>query len=631
MAKAPFQNSPNVANIAPVQQRGGFTPIQGAESIVAASAQVLSAVGEVVKDNYKRELKEGIGRQAQSLELALTARAFPKFAQQLLSEHAKDDPVVKGAMVEMSDIKNAIAQGVLPHQFALQRLSAIKRNAIEAAPEFASEISAAVQDISGRDPDKAFFAELLQPESQSLTPEEEGRRKAEIEISKTMTLTGATRDEVIGLGRIQQMADIEEGNLKILTAKGQRLGITLNKRVELAIPKFNNMIIENVLQQIQVGGVIDPASMALTVNSLYDAKRAELLADLPAGVDAKVIAPALANLERIRSRTATAIEDGSMLSLITKNKDILLKGTQLGVMQQNPQFLLAAALNPSDLTRGLNFLEKAQGTDFGKKLAGELSLGAKVFFESEGASTKFLNFYNNMITQGQYGNPNPPVTQQEKTAHAMAGVQAAKSKDPVVASRALESIQTAHGEDFAWAALDDHEIFLAVDAKTTGQTVENLQIAQSAGLILQFNQLATHPDFDESRLILTGNTLTYVDELPAGTNVGGALGFALNTVVATVEGVLPDVLAQPIRRSFTGLSKFLEEYNRAARISKKYADAGKINAALFTSPQKYLDDITAQGLAGKEEAEKQKATGTSTIAVLVWEDDAAGIPRLVEQ
>lgn len=631
MAKSPFQNSPNIAPIAPVQQQGGFTPIAGAENIVAAGAQALSAVGTVVKDNFQRELKEDVKQSTQSLELALTARAFPKFAKQLLSEHAKDDPVVKGAMQQMIEINNAFDKGLLPHQYALQRLSVVKRNAIEAAPEFASEITAAIQDVSGRDPDKAFFAELLQPASQALTPEEEGRRKAEIEISKTMTLTGATREEVIGLGRLRQMADIEESNLKTLTAKGQRLGITLNKRVELAIPQFNNMIIENVLQQVQAGGVIDPASMSLTANSLYDAKRAELLADLPAGVDAKVIAPALDNLERMRSRTTAAIEDGSMLNLITKNKDILLKGTQLGVMQQNPQFLLAAALNPSDLTRGLTFLEKAQGTAFGKKVAGELSLGAKVFFESEGASEQFLNYYNNTITQGQYGNPNPPVTQLEKTAHAMAGVQAAKSKDPVIAAKALEGLLATHGEDFAWAALDDHEIFLGVDAKVMGQTVENLQIAQTAGLVLQFNQLATHPQFEESRLRLTGNTLTYEGELSAATGIGGALGFATNVAVLTVEGLLPDIAAQPIRRSFTGLSKFLDEYNRAARISKKYVDAGKINAALFTSPQKYMSDVTTAGLAGKEAREEQQVQQQPTTKVLVWEDDAAGVPRLVEQ
>ena len=48
------------------------------------------------------------------------------------------------------------------------------------------------------------------------------------------------------------------------------------------------MIIENVLQQVQAGGVIDPASMALSANSLYDAKRAEILGDLPAGVDVDI-------------------------------------------------------------------------------------------------------------------------------------------------------------------------------------------------------------------------------------------------------------------------------------------------------------------------------------------------------
>ncbi|MEE8597918.1 MAG: hypothetical protein V3S69_00070, partial [Dehalococcoidales bacterium] len=217
MAGSPFQNNPTVADIAPVQQHGGFTPIQGAESIVAASAQALSAVGEVVKDNYVTELKEGIATKARSIELALTARAFPKFANQLLSEHAKDDPVVKGAMAEMLDIQNAMAQGVLPSTFAMQRLSVIKANAIAEAPEFASEITAAVQDVSGRDPDKALFAELLSPGAVSLSAEEKGIEKAEIKIAETMRLTGATRDEVIEIGRTQQIATLEEQRLKSLT------------------------------------------------------------------------------------------------------------------------------------------------------------------------------------------------------------------------------------------------------------------------------------------------------------------------------------------------------------------------------------------------------------------------------
>lgn len=617
MSKSPFQNSPNIAPIAPVQQQGGFTPIAGAENIVAAGAQALSAVGAVVKDNFQRELKEDVKQSTQSLELALTARAFPKFAKQLLSEHAKDDPVVRGAMTEMSDINNALQLGVLPHQFALQRLSVIKRNAIEAAPEFASEITAAIQDVSGRDPDKAFFAELLQPQSQSLTPEEEGRRKAEIEISKTMQLTGATRDEVIGLGRIQQIAAIEEGNLKAQTAKGNRLGITLNKRVNLAITRFNNELIEEVLQQVQAGGVVDPATAVLSTNSKYDAKRAEILADLPAGVDASVVAPELANLENMRSRLITSLEDGSTLNLITKDKATLLKGTQLGVMQQNPQFLLAASFTPG-MVDGLNFLEKAQGTEFGKKVAGELSLGAKTFFESEGASQQFYDYYTNVMTRGEYGNPNPPVTQQEKTAHAMAGVQAAKSKDPVIAAKALEGLLATHGEDFAWAALDDHEIFLGVDAKVMGQTVENLQIAQTAALHLQFNQIATHPNFIEGIFKLTDNVLTYaVTDLPGQ-------GLFVRTMESL--GVTGSTTA-----AIPGMGKFLDEYNRAARISKKYADSGKINAALFSSPQKYFDEVTAAGLAGKEAREEQQVQQQATTKVLVWEDDAAGVPRLVEQ
>ncbi|MEE8597907.1 MAG: hypothetical protein V3S69_00015, partial [Dehalococcoidales bacterium] len=480
--------------------------------------------------------------------------------------------------------------------------------------------------------DKALFAELLSPGAVSQSAEEKGIEKAEIKIAETMRLTGATRDEVIEIGRTQQIATLEEQRLKSLTARGGQLGITLNKRVELAIPQFNNIIIEDVLKQVQAGGVIDPVTMTASVNAMFDAKRAEIMADLPAGVDSKVVAPALQQLEAVRARTTKAVEDGSMINMITNNKDILLRGTQLGVMQSNPTFLLATAMNPSDMTRGLNFLEKAQDTAFGKKLAGELSLSAKTFFESEGAAQEFLGFYENMITQGQYGKATPPVTQQEKTAHAMAGIQAAKSKDVVVASQALESLMTVHGDDFAWAALDDHEIFLGVDAKQMGTAVENLQISQTEALALEFNTLAAHPNFVASSLVLTGNTLSYVEDLAfdtADTSTVG--GFIKGTAVATFEALAPGFIEKPIRRSLTGLSSFLEKYNRAARISKKYADSGKINAALFSNPQKYLDDITAQGLAGKDAADAQKQQGQSTQKTLVWEDDAAGNPRLVEQ
>jgi hypothetical protein len=574
-------------------------------AVVQQVGQAIQVVGGIAKENYKRNIQEEIATKAQSLELALTARAFPKFANQLFSEYAKDDPIVKNAMMEMGDISNALRQGVLPHQYALQRLSVIKSNAIEAAPEFADEISAAVQDVTGRDPNKAFFAELLAP--RQLTEQEKAVQQAEKKIQEQMALTGFDRNTVVTANQARFMADLEDNQLKALTKRGERLSINLKRRARLTVNAVTQDTLVDLMQQVKTGGVVDKELMIAQYNERVDAKIAELIADLPPGANPSIANADINMINIARNRMIGQIKDGSMVNLVTDRRDLLEKGLRLEIMQQSPEMAFAFAVAPGDATKGIDLVAKMQQYgEEGRKLAGELSTVAKLFNETEGARTKFFNYYNKLITNGEIDTPDP-VSTEEKNLHAIAAHTAMTSTDPVVQSSALKELVNQHGEDFAFGALEDRNILQAVNPQTMGQALEGLQRTQTAALSNTFPNIARLPAFAASKFGFEGNTLTYKD-----------------SATAFEAGIAPGGQFE--------IQEWVNEFNKVSRISKMYVDGGIMNQALYPNPQDYFRMITKDTFDALNIQEDQRQRGAATTAPAAapvkWVRGDDGIPRV---
>ena len=449
MAQGPFQTPANVADIAPVQLKGGFTPNAG---ILGAVADVAKIVVPAIRENLEESIVNDVSGNAKAVSLALKATRFPSIQESVFSTEALASPATQRAFEEFTLIQDAVTQGRLPSNFALERLELAQNNAIKDAPEFEQEIRAAFRDATGVDPQKALFGKLL-----SETTTKSAEQKAQDKLTIEATQLGITPEQLVSSNHSAWEMQVQQQRFDFASRQG-----TYN--LQTATSEVRNrgaLVMTDILadmRRIQVAGEdFNPD----TVNALK-AKIGQSMAAVTSAILAKTaglnvsgtaINAELAPLQALQDTMFSMLDDGSMKTMISDRNDVTVSAIQGGILNM-PDYATAYAI---DGGRGfvdlLEFIQKSGGTAEGKALTAALSGKAGVAFDLQGVVQQY----------GKIGNNAQLETAKEKQSRVLAsGVYlGAKSGDEAVQIAALEDIKKYGGEATAWSAFESNNVLTA--------------------------------------------------------------------------------------------------------------------------------------------------------------------------
>jgi len=573
MAGSPFQTSGNVADIAPVQLRGGFTPDTG---IADAIVNVANLAIPLITKAHEDELIDDVSGKIKAVSLALKATRFPSIQESVFSEEALANPQVALALSEFTLIQDATLNGRLPATFALERLELIQNNAIRNAPEFEAEIRGAMRDATGQDPQKTLFNQLLSTQGTGKTAQQKLDEQLFIEAGKL----GITVEKLVEINNSKLRSSVEEQQYDLAAARGTYALNTLSKD---AANKGAN-IITDVMAQVQAvvvaGGTIgveEKRNLIAQVNQSFGVATASIMQRISgANVSGTAIQAELAPLNTLRDNTIKMIEDNTMQTMLSQHNAVVIDSTVNNVLNNDQFGSIYALAGQRGLLDWMKWTEKAGGTAEGKALVGFLNEGAKVGFELANIGKQYSRIG---------GAGADPETRQEKQERVIAaGIVLSSTDIPEdFQIAALEDIKKFGGDELAWSSFSSNKVLqaTAVSNKLKAAFI-NMQVTTTAGLSNELLKLAGNPELPIERLNLT----------QAGTlEITKAEGFQAGGRDARIaEGEL---------------QTFVDRFNRANSISAKYNGAGVLPAARYQGAQQYWDTVreaASQAIAPKEKA-----------------------------
>ncbi len=596
----PFSSrGPAVSDIADTSVQGGFAPVPGIADALKAVADVALPA---IKDNHIKNLKEDISGQSKSIQEALLATANPAIAKSLFRTEALANPQTAAAFQEFNLIKEAVRQGKLPSQFALERLAVIQNDAIANAPEFEREIRAAMVQATGQDPEKSLFSQLLSTQAQGLTSEQKFQQK----LSNDARRVGLTTEAFIE-------ANSAVFQVQTLDAEFKRSGIngTLNlRKVAGAVNNRASLIMMDIMtasrMQFTSGAGLDEQFIANSKQQLgasVTAAIAEITATAGDAVNPTEIAAAIAPLEKLEGRISGMLDDGSWLKLVS-NTNLLNKGLIEGDILQFTDLGAAWALGgPRNFLDVLKMLEKAN-TPAKRKLLSALSGKAESIILLGEAAAGTTKVPNPMGIVKQYGNLGKgtedldSTTKNERIIAANVALQTVGGREEAhtAAMQDLESVSASH----AWLAFDNRKVVAAtLQSKVLQAKLIPLQAQQTAGLATEYFNLSSLAGFNAANFTIVADSLVYT---------------------ATQSAFLTKGEGLPIDREGV---EFAARFNRANKISGMYSKVGVLPASRYSGIQDYFSVVTK---SVQEVIDGDTAPVNQEPAVIKWGRDENGNP-----
>ena len=560
-AQAPFASSGNqAADIAPVQLKGGFAPAPGVIDVIADAASVIVPA---IRQDMEDDITSGVNKKAKAVSLALKATRFPSIQESVFSEEALASPATQLALEEFTRIQDAVSQGRLPSTFALERLELAQNNAIKDAPEFEQEIRGAFRDATGVDPQKALFSKLLSDTAASRTPEQKARDKLIIDSAQlgiTPEQLVASNHSAFEMGVKQRRYDLaaSEGTYTLNTAGAEirdRGALIMTdiladmRRIQVSGQDFNPDTVNALKQKIN-------AAFAATTTGMMS-KTAGL------NISGTALQNELAPLALLQKTMFAMLDDGSMKTMINERNEVTMNAIQGNILSM-PEYATAYAL---DGGRGfvnlLEFIQKSGGTEAGKALAGALDSKAGLAFDLQGVVAQY----------GRIGDNAQLETSLERKQRVLASANYLSGVDGTeeVQIAALQDMKRYGSPAIAWAAFESNKV-LTTTAKSNKLKAAfiNMQVTTTTGLSEDLVALAQNPDSQLERMEL----------LPEG------------TLVITPRPVGETILqSQTSKSADSDMQEYVNRYNRASRISAKYAGAGVLPASRYESPAMYWDTV----------------------------------------
>lgn len=590
MAQAPFATSGSVADIAPVQLRGGFTPDTG---IADAIVNVANLAIPLITKAHEDELIDDVSGKIKAVSLALKATRFPSIQDTVFSEEALANPQVALALTEFTLIQDAATNGRLPATFALERLELIQNRAIKNAPEFEAEIRGAMRDATGQDPQKTLFSQLLSTQGKGRSSEEKAQEQLEIEAIKN----GTTVEKIVAMNNSTMLSNLEEQKYDLEAKRGTYTLNTMSKDIANQGAGIITDIMAEVHQIAVAGGTIgvdEKRNLIARINQSFGAATANIMQRVSGvSVSGTAIQAELAPMNTLRDTVISMIEDNTLQTVLSQYNSVIIDST-INSLLNNPEYVMAYAIGGS---RGfidmVKWTAKAGGTAEGKALVAKLNPSAKIGFDLQNIPKQY----------SRIGGDVEPETRKEKQERVIAAGIALSTKgiDEAFQITALEDIKKYGGDDLAWSSFNSNKVLqaTAVSNKLKAAFI-NMQVTTTAGLSNELLQLAGNPELPIERLALT----------QAGTlEITKAEGFQAGGREARIaEGQL---------------QTFVTRFNRANSISSKYTGAGVLPASRYQGAQHYWDTVreaASQAIAPKEKANAPRKIIKDANGNLVFDD-----------
>ena len=581
MAGSPFQTSGNVADIAPVQLKGGFTPDTG---IADAVVDVANTVIPVIRQNLEDDLTEDVTGKARAVSLALKATRFPSIQESVFSEEALANPNVAMALEEFTLIQDATKQGRLPSTFALERLELIQNNAIRNAPEFEAELRGAMRDATGQDPQKALFSRLIS-ETTTKTAEQKAFEKLDIDAIQL----GITRDQMVGINQAAALNRIEQDKFELSAKQGTYTLNTLGSEVVNRGAALVTDVMADVQRLNTAGqpiGVDEKLALISKVNASFGATTSAILAKTSGlNVSGTAVNAELAPLNALRDNTIKMIEDGTLITMLTQHSDVAIAST-IRDITANPDYVAAYAIGQGrgflDLVK---FMSKASTAE-GKALTAALSTDARIAFDLQNLPKQYalIGSADRLETRKE---------QQDRVVAAGVAMGTVGGEEDFQIA-ALEDIKKYGGEELAWSSFGSNNVLTAT-AKSNKLKAAfiNMQVSTTAGLSNELLRLAGDPELPVERLQMTQDGV--LDLKP-------------------VEGF--GTVSRDARLAEGKLSNFINRFNRANSISSKYNGAGILPAARYQGAQHYWGVVSTAASDAMKPQEK-----TNEVRKVIRNDD----------
>lgn len=593
MASAPFQTKGDVADIAPVQLRGGFSPTKG---VVGAIADVAKVAIPVVRDNLEESITDEVSGQTRSVRLALQATRFPSIQSSVFSEEALASPIVAQALAEFTQIQDATKQGILPSHFALERLEVIQNRAIKNSPEFEREIRGAMQDMVGQDPSKSLFSQLLKDSPASKTPEQ----KAMEQLQEDAVINGVSVDDMVGFNNSVMQATISNNKFDLAKKQGTYDAAMMGGDVRNRSSLIMLDVLSDARQLVVSGQSLTPDTIAQLKSRLaasVTAATGQLLAStngLP--IDGSVINAQLAPLQDLQNTLDDMLDDGSMQLLVGSRNKVTTELIKEGVLNM-PELAASYALGGSQgFAELLAFTQKAGDSEAGRALAGALSSKAKLAFSLQSVGAGVVKQYN------QIGSAEPLETTEDKQLRVIAGgvVLGTKGAEEEFQIAALNDMRKYGGDNLTWSAFEANKVLTATAASNKLKAAFiNMQVSTTAGLSDELVQLSADPNVQLERISLQADGIMVVTPRPQEERV---------------------MLAQTARGADAAMGTFVTRFNRANRISAKYSGAGVLPPSRYSGIADYWDTVSEQVKA------LEVPPVEDTKVIIEWTRDADGNP-----
>lgn len=577
MAQAPFQTSGNVSDIAPIQLKGGFTPSTGVADVLL---NVANSVVPILTQNLEDDITEDVTGKITAVSEALKATRFPSIQKSMFSTEALANPNVKLALKEFTLIQDAATSGRLPSTFALERLEIIQNDAIRNSPEFEAEIRGAMLDATGQDPTKTLFRQLMSTTAKKQTAQEKAFEQLDIQATKI----GRTREEVIAMNQVAAQSDIEMQQYDLSAKRGtytlNTAGAEVTNRGSVLVTDIMSTMLEMNTAGVPIGVEEENALIAKVTASFGAASAALQAKTANLNISGTAIAAALKPLEETRDNTIAMIKDGSMTKLLKQHSDVIVADAQ-NTWLNNPEYgRMHAVLGAEGTLKFMDFKTTFAGNKKAETLLKILNTEAGGLFKLDEVMKQSSRVGDGANLEGG--------AKQARILAAAAGV-ANNEAGEEYQLNSLEDIKKYSGDELAWSNFGNNDVLQATAKSSRIRAAFiNLQATTTAGLSTDLLDLASDPNVQLERMVLTEQGLTVVPR-EAAERVG------LSSIAAASDA---------------SMVTYTRRFNRANNISAKYNGAGLLPSARYQGSQMYWDTVRKAASEVAKPQEKSNAVRT---------------------
>lgn len=577
MAKGPFASSGNQASeIEGVRQVGGAASVDDTAGTIAALANIIVPA---VRENRTKELKDEVTQHTADVKSFLKLARNPELLTSDFGVDAVENPAVRQALADFVKVRDSRDQGILPSQFALERLEVIQNDAIANAPEFEQEIRMAMTAATGQDPAKTLFAQLLRPQAAAGKTDAE---KAESRLQIQMIELGLTREEIVAGGRIkfnnQMRKDQFEINKRNNVVEIQDIASESVKRAG----ESYGALLEILQREKEATGGIHPDTGAnfLTQVRLEKIKvRAAIMKGLNGRLDAKAIEDAMGPLDKWEADLTYIVENNLTETLIA-NRVALKQQMIIGSIMNNADDAAALTIGGKEgflaMKKFLNENDNPTMARLQQALFDDAANAASLRTAAKGGASgsvvspnRSFGMPSNAMLMNQYANISDgrfdELSAQQKTARRMASnvILRTPKADPQAIAGAIDTLRDGYG----WKAIQHRDVVATAMAHpAVAKRVIALQTFETGALAFEYEtELSKYNGFVPNHLKIIDGQLVYDegkhtasrDKSEAALNVPG----------------------------------FVARFNRALAVSKQYSRVGILPDSKYTNPEAYLETI----------------------------------------